>query len=52
MNNPIYPPKPLEVVPRTGRYPHNTAYSSGGLLSSPHALHQVSVIATSLGILC
>ncbi|XP_057184870.1 transcription intermediary factor 1-alpha isoform X2 [Triplophysa rosa] len=47
MNNPIYPPKPLEGVPRTGRYPHNTAYSSGGMLSSTHALHQQNNPVTS-----
>ncbi|XP_056603930.1 transcription intermediary factor 1-alpha [Triplophysa dalaica] len=47
MNNPIYPPKPLEGVPRTGRYPHNTAYSGGGMLSSPHVLHQQNNPVTS-----
>lgn len=47
MNNPMYPPKPLEGLPRPARYPHNAAYSSGGMLSSSHALHQPNVPVTS-----
>uniref|UniRef100_A0A673N6P1 RING-type E3 ubiquitin transferase n=1 Tax=Sinocyclocheilus rhinocerous TaxID=307959 RepID=A0A673N6P1_9TELE len=42
INNPTYPPKPMEVLPRT-RYPHSAAFSSGASLPSPQTFNQVSV---------
>uniref|UniRef100_A0A672QMI3 RING-type E3 ubiquitin transferase n=1 Tax=Sinocyclocheilus grahami TaxID=75366 RepID=A0A672QMI3_SINGR len=42
INNPTYPSKPMEVLPRT-RYPHSAAFSSGASLPSPQTFNQVSV---------
>lgn len=46
INNPTYPPKPVEVLPR-GRFPQAAAYSSGGPLPSPNTLQQQNMQATS-----
>ncbi len=43
INNPPYPTKPMEVLPRT-RYPHNVAFSSGASLPTSQMLNQVSVL--------
>uniref|UniRef100_A0A673GDI1 RING-type E3 ubiquitin transferase n=1 Tax=Sinocyclocheilus rhinocerous TaxID=307959 RepID=A0A673GDI1_9TELE len=37
INNPTYPSKPMEVLPRT-RYPHSAAFSSGASLPSPQTM--------------
>ncbi|XP_016111800.1 transcription intermediary factor 1-alpha-like [Sinocyclocheilus grahami] len=39
INNPTYPAKPMEVLPRT-RYPHSAAFSSGASLPSPQTFNQ------------
>ncbi|XP_042578332.1 transcription intermediary factor 1-alpha-like isoform X2 [Cyprinus carpio] len=39
INNPTYPLKPMEVLPRT-RYPHSAAFSSGASLPTPQTLNQ------------
>ncbi|XP_043093167.1 transcription intermediary factor 1-alpha isoform X2 [Puntigrus tetrazona] len=39
ISNPTYPPKPMEVVPRT-RYPHGAAFSGGASLPTPQTLSQ------------
>ncbi|KTG31391.1 hypothetical protein cypCar_00030773 [Cyprinus carpio] len=41
INNPTYPSKPMEVLPRT-RYPHSAAFSSGASLPSPQTFNQMT----------
>lgn len=50
INNPTYPPKPMEVLPRT-RYPHSAAFSSGASLPTSQMLNQVSVLDIMLAAL-
>uniref|UniRef100_A0A672MDN5 Transcription intermediary factor 1-alpha-like n=1 Tax=Sinocyclocheilus grahami TaxID=75366 RepID=A0A672MDN5_SINGR len=46
INNPTYPAKPMEVLPRT-RYPHSAAFSSGASLPSPQTFNQQNMQVTS-----
>ncbi|XP_042601719.1 transcription intermediary factor 1-alpha-like isoform X3 [Cyprinus carpio] len=46
INNPTYPSKPMEVLPRT-RYPHSAAFSSGASLPSPQTFNQQNMQMTS-----
>uniref|UniRef100_A0A671PIA4 RING-type E3 ubiquitin transferase n=1 Tax=Sinocyclocheilus anshuiensis TaxID=1608454 RepID=A0A671PIA4_9TELE len=51
INNPTYPSKPMEVLPRT-RYPHSAAFSSGASLPSPQTFTLVNLFHSMKSYYC